>query len=371
MFLRAVLLRLGRFQAKHYSALTIAALIFTAIMLLGVPQMRLQTDLNKELPSGIEVIEKMKEVGEKFGSSDSIVIIVQLDRDSDSPNRVTDIRDPRVLSMVAELHKTLEEEREISSVFSHYIIYSRIGIPETLEESRKFLELIPQLKDFYSRDYTATVLYAYSDIGSDEKRNRALVDAVREDIENLEKPAGVKILLTGNPLMRVTLFELLIRDAAFTLSIAAIIILILLILTQGSLLKGFVVFLPLSLSVVWTLGTMGWLDIPLSIGTVGVGAMILGLGVEYGVFVMKRYEEEKRKGRTPEEILSVIVPGVGLNITGSASTTIAGFLALLLATMPMIQKMGATLALGIFYSYIAAVVVNPAIITFFDRRGSL
>jgi len=131
------------------------------------------------------------------------------------------------------------------------------------------------------------------------------------------------------------------------------------------------VFTPLLLTVVWTLGTMGWLRIPLSIGTVGIGAMILGLGVEYGIFVIKRYEEEKRKGKSPEEILGVVVPGVGLNITGSATTTIAGFLALLLATMPMVQKMGSTLALGIFYSYLGAIAVNPALIAILDRRGYL
>ncbi len=371
MFLRRVLLKLAGFQAEHYRTAVLAALIFTGIMLLGVPKINLQTDLSKELPSGIEAIDKMEEVGEKFGSSDSIIIVVKLNRESDSSSRVTDIRDPRVIRMVGEIHRNLEEERDISYVFSFYPIYSKTGIPESLEQSKQLVKLIPQLKDFYSTDYTSTVIYTYSDIGKSEARNRALVERVREIVSNAEKPSGVETLITGTPPMRVTLFELLIHDAILTMSIAALIILLLLILIQKSLTKGIVVFIPLTLSVIWTLGTMGHLNIPLSIGTVGVGAMILGLGVEYGIFVVKRYEEEKVKGRKSEEILKVIVPGVGLNITGSASTTIAGFLALLFATMPMVQKMGATLALGIFYSYLAAVVINPAIIVLFDRRGLL
>jgi hypothetical protein len=370
MLLRGALIRLAQAQAGRGYAIIALALIFTLAASLGLPEIGLQTDLSKELPSGIESIEKMKEVGAEFGSCDSVIVIIKLS-DSEIEGRVNDIRDPRVARMIEQIHKNLAEEREVSEVYSAYSVYEKTGLPQNLEVSRALYSRIPELRDFYSRDLTSTAIYIYSDIGASEERNRALVDRVREIVESSEKPPGVEVLITGTPPMRVALFELLIHDAALTMSIAALIILILLILLQRSIIKGIIVFTPLLLSVVWTLGTMGWLDIPLSIGTVGIGAMILGLGVEYGIFVIKRYEEEKLKGKSPEEILRVVVPGVGLNITGSATTTIAGFLALLLATMPMVQKMGSTLALGIFYSYIGAIVVNPALITILDRRGYL
>ncbi len=370
MLLRGVLARLARAQAVHGRAIVALALIFTLVAALGLPEIGLQTDLSRELPSGIEAIEKLKEVGAEFGSSDSVIVIIKLS-DSEISGRVEDIRDPRVARMIEQIHRNLEEEREVSRVYSAYSIYEKAGMPRSMQESRALYSAVPELRDFYSRDLKATAIYIYSDIGASEERNRAFVDRVREIVESSEKPPGVEVLITGTPPMRVALFELLIHDAALTMSMAALIIFLLLIILQKSVIKGVLVFTPLLLSVVWTLGTMGWLRIPLSIGTVGIGAMILGLGVEYGIFVIKRYEEEKRKGKSPEEILGVVVPGVGLNITGSATTTIAGFLALLLATMPMVQKMGSTLALGIFYSYLGAIAVNPALIAILDRRGYL
>jgi len=370
MLLRGVLARLARAQAVHGRAIVVLALIFTLVAALGLPEIGLQTDLSRELPSGIEAIEKLKEVGAEFGSSDSVIVIIKLS-DSEISGRVEDIRDPRVARMIGQIHKNLEEEREVSRVYSAYSIYEKAGMPRSMQESRALYSAVPELRDFYSRDLKATAIYIYSDIGASEERNRAFVDRVREIVEGSEKPPGVEVLITGTPPMRVALFELLIHDAALTMSMAALIIFLLLIILQKSVIKGVLVFTPLLLSVVWTLGTMGWLRIPLSIGTVGIGAMILGLGVEYGIFVIKRYEEEKRKGKSPDEILGVVVPGVGLNITGSATTTIAGFLALLLATMPMVQKMGSTLALGIFYSYLGAIAVNPALIAILDRRGYL
>ncbi len=369
MFLRKLLLKVAEAQAKRGYAILALALLFTAVTAMGIPEIKLQTDLSKELPSGIEEIEKLREIGAKFGSSDSIIVVIRTKGDSKLKNTIQDIRDPRVSRMIKNIHTELEDEPEVGAIYSAYSIYAQTGIPDSLEKAKFLYQNIPQLRDFYSKDLKSTVIYIYADIGADEERNKKLVDRVREAVEGSEVPAGVEFLITGTPPMRLALFQLLIRDALFTISLAGVVILLLLIVLQRSLIKGFLVFLPLTLAVVWTLGTMGLLDIPLSIGTVGIGAMILGLGVEYGIFMIQRYEEER--GKSQEKILKTIVPGVGLNITGSATTTMAGFLALLFASMPMVQKMGLTLALGIFYSYIAAVIVNPAIIALADRRGWL
>ena len=54
------------------------------------------------------------------------------------------------------------------------------------------------------------------------------------------------------------------------------------------------------------------------------------------------------------------VAGVGSAITSSASTTMIGFLALTLTILPIIQILGITLALSIFFSMIATLIVGPA-----------
>ena len=56
------------------------------------------------------------------------------------------------------------------------------------------------------------------------------------------------------------------------------------------------------------------------------------------------------------------VSQIGQAILGSGLTTITGFLALTLSIMPMLQKLGASLALGIFYSLSAAIFVMPIVI---------
>lgn len=358
-------------QAAHARTIFMMAIVLSTVMALGVPRIKLQTDLSKELPSGVPSIDLQTKIGEKFGDTDAFLIVIELDRDSDQVNMVTDIRDPRVLDMVVELHNLLEEEPEVSGVFSIAPAFARTGVPPTLEASRQILNNLPQAGQAFNKDHTATVVFAAADLGTDEERVKGFMQSIEEDMNAVRKPSGIVMGLTGTPVMRTTLMTLLVRDASYTILLSAVIILGLLVLLHGPS-RGLLIFIPLMGAMIWLLGTMGWLGIPLSIATVGIGAMVLGLGVEYGVFVVKRYEEERVNGKSQKETLRTILPGVGLAIFGSASTTTVGFLALLLATMPMIQKMGATLALGIIYSFIAAVIVNPAFIVmeegFMEKR---
>ncbi len=358
-------------QADHAKTIFILAIVLSGMMAVGMPRIKIQTDLSKELPSGVPSIDLQTKIGEKFGDTDAFLIVIEVDPESDVENRVTDIRDPRVLEMVLELHPLLEKESEVSSVFSIAPALAYTGVPPTLDASKEMLSRIPQAGQAFNKDYTATVVFASADLGTNEERVREFMRNIEEDMDAVRKPSGIKMGLTGTPVMRNTLMTLLVRDATYTMLLAGGIILLLLIILHGPT-RGFLIFAPLVGAMIWLLGTMGWLGIPLSIATVGIGAMVLGLGVEYGVFVVKRYEEERDAGRNQLETLRAIIPGVGLAIFGSASTTTVGFLALLLATMPMIQKMGATLALGIVYSFIAAVIVNPAFIiieeNFMERR---
>ena len=91
MGLKIALRKLGEIQARYASIIFVFAIIFTAFMALGVPQIRLQTDLSKELPEDVPALDLMDEVAVKFGGSDLFIIVFEVDRDAQdqsSPFRV-------------------------------------------------------------------------------------------------------------------------------------------------------------------------------------------------------------------------------------------------------------------------------------------
>ncbi len=363
-----ILKNLARFQYKYSFQIFVITIVLTIAIGLGIQNLRLQTDISKELPQDMDVIKLQNEVSDKFGGADTIMILIKLDENCNLENAPKDIRDPKIIRMLIALENEIRKEPYVNSVQSAGSFFAQPeNVPDNIELIKQILTKIPNSKMFFNRDYSATLMIISSDLGKSEEKIVHVVSKIREDVKSVEKPACVDVIITGNPPIRVILMDMLKHDMVFTTTVTAIIILFLLILIKRSITRGILVFTPLVLGLTWTLGFMGWLNVPLSVATVGIGAMILGLGTEYGIFLIERYEEEREKGKNQKEAIITALPSVGSGIIGSGTTTIVGFLALLLASMPMVQHLGETLALGIFCILFATIVISPAFILIEER----
>lgn len=362
IWLENLLRKLADIQKEYAPIVLILTILLTSFLAIGLTKINIESDISKEMPQELPVFKLKDKVADKFGGVDTILIVFTLDSSVNIKDAPNDIRDPKVIASIMELEDYLEKEGSIDEIYSAGMIFQATGTPGTLEEAKQVLEQVPGSDQYFSKDYTTTLMYVTATLGLDEKKIKDATDLINDRIKHLSKPAGLKITITGVPPIRNTILEFLVRDIKYTISLAAIIIFLMLILLERSLTKATLVFLPLALGLIWTIGSMGWLGISLSVATVGVGAMILGLGVEYGVFLLHRYENEREQGNTQQVSLQTTVSSIGSAIIGSGTTTIIGFSSLVLATMPMLQHLGATLALGIFCSLSAAVFVSPSII---------
>lgn len=352
---------LAEVQKKHNYYILVAVILITIFMVIGASKLQMQTDMSKEMPQDLPIFKLNDRITDKFGGQDTILVVLQVDDTSNSKEAITDLRDPKVITYLQELESSLTKETSIDGAYS--VATYMEGYPiNTKEQVITFIKNVPQTSSFYSKDYKVTAMYITTDLGTSEDRIISTTELINDKINSLSKPPGVKVMITGNAPMRVTLLEILKKDALFTLLLAALIILVILFITEKSIPKGLIVFTPLFFGVIWTVGTMGWVGLKLSVATVGIGAMILGLGVEYGVFMLSRYKEEREKGKSQLDTLKISVPSVGIGILGSATTTIVGFLALTLSVMPMLQHLGLSLALGIFYCLLAALFIEPVFI---------
>lgn len=352
--------KLADIQKKHTRILALFAIIVTIVLGIGLKDLSINSDIRKELPQDIPIFQLNDRVSDKFGGKDTVVIVAQIDESVDLKSAVRDIRDPGVIQSFIFLDRELQDKDSVTSIMSPASFFrgKKSVSPDLIKETLRN----PGADAFFSRDYRTALMYISADIGAGEENIKSFNRAIQEYVDYTPKPPGVKFSITGQPVLRITIFDLLKRDATVTLAVAAVIILILLFLMQRSYTHGILIFVPLSLGLIWTMGTLGWLGIPLAVSTVGLSSMILGLGVEYGVFVVSRYREERGKKSSQLDSLRTTVHGIGTAIIGSGLTTIVGFGVLSLATVPMIQHLGQTLALGIAFCLLAALFVNPVFI---------
>ena len=121
-----------------------------------------------------------------------------------------------------------------------------------------------------------------------------------EDLDQDLSQGGDDYRVSGRGIILAQISEDVARSAVASTGIVAGMILLMLIginvsreerPTRGAL-KGLVMWIPLAVVVVWVYGLMGWLGYQLNSQTVTIGALTLGLGVDYAVHFVTRLDEE-------------------------------------------------------------------------------
>jgi uncharacterized protein len=357
--------KVASMQKKIPYIILALALLFTLFMFYGFMNVEFQGDFQKEMPSELPIYRLNDKVSSNFGGQDVIFIMLELDKDLKYKGLYDDIRHPDIMKYLFDLERSLMDESSIDSVISIGSFYPQILSVEQNPDLNFIIEFsdnIPPFSRLVNSEYSIAVMIITAEVGSGEERIIALTEMIQGKIDAMSKPSGVDVIITGTPSILIEVLKLLRHDSVYTLLLAAAIIFLLLIVMLKSLKKTILISIPLLFAIIWTVGALGWLNIKISVATAGLGAMVLGLGVEYGVFILSRYYEEREKGKNQEKSLKASVQGVGSAIFGSGLTTIVGFIALTLSIMPMLQNLGLSLAIGIFFCIIAAVIFEPALI---------
>lgn len=129
--------------------------------------------------------------------------------------------------------------------------------------------------------------------------------------------------------------------------------------------------LMVGISAMWTFGIMGYASIPLSMATMAVLPILIGLGIDYSIQFHNRYQEEVIRGKSVGEAiitsLSRMFPAVSIALLA----TIIGFITLYISPVPMIRDFGIVLALGIVLSYVIALFLLYTIVNLGDRKAPI
>ncbi|XRO77538.1 MMPL family transporter [Methanocaldococcus sp. 10A] len=369
--LREILKKVAHFSEKKPFLMILIILIITVFAGISATNVKTQTAFEKMLPQNNPIIKTLYEVRDEFGGTDVIIICIKL-KPSDSCDKVVDIRDPRVLKAIKELEDNLRYVDGITDVNSpvDIIIQKNNGVvPNDIDTVKNILSKLPEneRRKIFNSDYSMTVVYAYTDVGGNQKKLMRLMEDVNERIKETPFPPGVEAIATGTPPMRKLLDELMKESQKFTTIVGLIGILIILIIYFRKPLSSIMPLLPVLIAVIWTGGAMGFLDIPLDMATAGIGSLILGLGIDYGIHLMHRYDEERKKGASIDKAIETAVVETGTAVMATTATTVVGFLALVLAPLPLMANLGKVCALGITFSMIIVLTLLPALIVIEER----
>lgn len=200
------------------------------------------------------------------------------------------------------------------------------------------------------------------------------IDEVRDVVE-AHPPRGLDVAVTGYP---TTISDMAHEAenslAIITVAIVGLILIILTILYRSVAVTSIVLgFIGLSLGFARGLAAVaGTLGLDVSTFTASVlTAVVLGAATDYAIFLISRYQEERRGGHTSDEAIGIASSKVGVVIAGSALTVVLANASMALADVGLFSTTGPAIALGVAGTLALSMTFLPAMITILGRRGFL
>lgn len=142
------------------------------------------------------------------------------------------------------------------------------------------------------------------------------------------------------------------------------IVIIILLIASKSWIEPVILLVSLGIAVVLNLGTNIFLPSVSYITKTMALALQLALSLDYGLFLVHRYYEERENTDIAQEAIKKAFKRSFPAITASALTTIAGFLSILFMKYSIGFDIGIVLSKGILLSYLTTLIVTPILIFF-------
>lgn len=156
-------------------------------------------------------------------------------------------------------------------------------------------------------------------------------------------------------------------DMASSAGISFALLALIVIVFFRSIRALFCVMVPLILGTAWTLGfatlTVGYVNII----TAFIFAVLLGLGIDFGIHFYGRYREERAAGHDPLESMVITHQHCGMASILAGTTTSLAFLALTLADFRGFSQFGLIAAFGVVLCMAAVFFIFTALTFMFER----
>ena len=119
-------------------------------------------------------------------------------------------------------------------------------------------------------------------------------------------------------------------------------------------------------SVIWTMGLMVWLRIPVHIMASMTPVFLMSYGVVDGVHVLSEFRDKLRHAGKRQAILEVMTE-LKLPMLFTSLTTMVGFASLATTPIPPVQVFGLFVAFGVGAAWLLAVTMIPAMVVLLDE----
>jgi len=346
----------------------IISVVITALLGIGMVFLRINTNQESYFPRKHEVRKTAELINSKLGGSQTISIMIS-----------GDIKDPQVMKGIDDLTIHLKQQNGVGSVFSISDVVREISkalfnpdeegydkIPDSPEAIAQMFELYnmsgdpDDWKQLMNFEYTkAHLLVKLS------KPDNNVIQALRKDIKSYTADFPAKVTVGGYAIIMADFAGKIIQGQVSSLLFALLTVFILLSIFFRSVRGGLIGSIPLAVSIIIQFGIMGIANIAIDSATALLSSIMIGVGVDFTIQFLWRYNNELRNGLSHEDAIHGTYRTTGRSIIINALSVMAGFSATFLSGFLSIRYFGYLVLLSIGSCLLCAILVIPAFMLWF------
>lgn len=371
--------RLGILIVSRRPIIIMVGLILIVASLFGAMRITMASGTGTFLSTESQIYKDYERFNENFGSSAIVVMVT-----GDNMSQLLQVDNMKAMETVETQMGT--NPKVISAIGPTFMIKQAVAVQTgvaALPTDQQVLQAIvmdpqsgqirPEFRNVFPDDKHALIPILLEGLyfsGEEAK------DVVKET-ERVVSTAGfvdVQPAITGPPAFMSQMEDMMAKSMGIMFIVS--IVLMLLILALIFNVRGFFVWrwLPLGavgIGIIYAFGTAGLLSIPITMVSMSVFPILVGLGVDYSINLHNRYDEETKKGGTFADAVKASLVHVGPSIGIAVVALCLSFAAMFFSPVPMIKDFGRMLVIGVIACYIVALLFPLAVVYWRDRRADL
>ena len=339
-------------------AIVVLLLIFciTAFLASQLTKLRIRTSVMGMLVEDLPAKEKYDRFQEEFGGVlDQILVAFKTE----------DVFSPSAFEKIGELTENLESVVGVRRVVSLSTLMSDLDLLNewTLGDLRRNLTLADIfVNNIISADGKVTALVAILNKDHEIGPTTTAIEKVLERFRNSDHLPQVYQI--GYPVIGHTLTEYTERDFKTLPFLTMSIIFLVLLFCFRSIRGTLVPFTAVCITLVWTFGVMGLLNISLCTVTMIIPSLLIAVGSAYALHIMAAYFNETTRQETTCQAIVKGLTRVCVPTVFASITTIVSFASLLLNRISVVKEFAVFSCLGLFFMLIIHLTFIPAALSF-------
>ena len=320
----------------------------------------------EESESGAESIERLFELSEGYSSQAKIF---------NQPEKLAylEVLQAHLLqsglvgksNSVVDLIKTVNRELRSGNHQDYRLPRTQEAVAQTLLQFQSSHR--PQdLWHFVTPDFSKAQIWLQLTSG-DNKDMSAVVAAVNAYVTDNPPPEGITVNWAGKAYLNLIWQEKMVAGMFDSLTSAFVIVFIMMVLLFRSLLFGLLAMLPLSITIIFMYGLIGWIgkyyDMPIAV----LSALTLGLSVDFAIHFIERSRAIYARTRNFKQTMDAMFQEPARAISRNALVIALGFTPLLLAPLVPYITVGAFLAAIMGVSALVTIFLLPASMKILSR----